>query len=122
MTYHNHHVCDSCELIYVLYKDTCDVCHDISIEELKKANEAILDYECRTCHDTGLYLYGNTAMNMGPGGQAMTTGPCPGTRRRPDLTDCPIVLRGATMMFCDYCGEIYDKSDDSRHDCLRELS
>jgi hypothetical protein len=50
--------------------------------------------ECATCRDTGTYLYADSTMNMGGiGGQVFTEGPCPGTRRRPDLTDCPIVLR-----------------------------
>lgn len=48
---------------------------------------------CQTCRGTGEHLYGNTAMGMGgPAGQAFTVGPCPGTRHRPDLTDCPVVL------------------------------
>lgn len=47
---------------------------------------------CSTCNGTGQYLYSSSTMNMGPGGQVMTTGPCPGTRRRPDETDCPFVL------------------------------
>lgn len=49
-------------------------------------------YECEKCADTGAYVYGSTAMNMGIGGQVVTMGPCPGTRNRPDLSDCPTTL------------------------------
>ena len=51
-----------------------------------------VEQQCQACHGTGRYLYSNSAMGMGIGGQTMTEGPCPGTRRRPDWSDCPVVL------------------------------
>ena len=60
--------------------------------------DRILDDEpsddCPCCRGTGRHVYPSTAMGGGVGGQAMTEGPCPGTRLRPDWTDCPAVLAG----------------------------
>lgn len=47
---------------------------------------------CNTCHGHGEYVYSTTSMGKGPGGAAMTVGPCPGTKHQPDNTDCPVVL------------------------------
>ena len=48
---------------------------------------------CDRCHGSGRYLYSSTAMGSGIGGQSMTAGPCPGTRRAAALSDCPFVER-----------------------------
>lgn len=48
---------------------------------------------CDTCFGSGHYIYPSTAMGgPGIGGRALTKGPCPGTRRAADNTDCPFVL------------------------------
>lgn len=51
----------------------------------------LLASQCKTCKGTGEYLYPDSAMGMGAGGQTMTTGPCPGTKTRPDQSDCPFL-------------------------------
>ena len=50
------------------------------------------DYACPRCRDSGRHMYASTAMGAGVGAQMVTEGPCPGSRTRPDWTDCPIVL------------------------------
>lgn len=75
--------------------------------------------ECPTCRGGGRFLYSSTAMGGGVGGQMMTWGPCPGTRRTPETSDCPVVLAGRDLPRCPDGGRCHHRCKPGR--CHRQL-